>query len=82
MLEMEVDTRIGGEKPTEKRRERKARRTGQILPRGECKWLVRIFLGGDASSVKHYHRERVKEPSRLRLEARSRSLQICEEEGG
>jgi len=36
---------------------KKSRRPGQIIKRGEHKWLIRIFLGRDSEGKRHYHSE-------------------------
>jgi integrase len=52
----------GGEVSDESGRDKKSkpRRSGQIIPRGEKKWLVRIFLGRDANGKRHYHNHKVR----------------------
>lgn len=35
------------------------RRAGQIVPRGESRWLVRVFLGRDATGGRRYHNQTV-----------------------
>jgi len=46
------------EQPTDKsKKERQARRTGQVLERGKDKYLIRIFTGRDSTGKRHYHSE-------------------------
>lgn len=43
------------EQPTDKpKKERQARRAGQILERGKDKYLIRIFTGRDSTGKRHY----------------------------
>ena len=44
-----------GKLATKNRKARKARRAGQIIERGERKYLIRIFLGRDATGKRRYH---------------------------
>jgi len=43
--------------PSPKKRERKSRRAGQKVRKGERKFLLRIFLGRDANGKRLYHNE-------------------------
>jgi integrase len=46
-------------KPSKGRKSKaeKSRRNGQVLRRGEDKYLIRIFLGRDTNGKRHYHSE-------------------------
>ena len=37
-----------------------ARRTGQLIKRGDDVWLIRVYLGEDANGKRKYHNETFK----------------------
>lgn len=41
-----------------------SRRTGQIIPRGERKWLVRVYLGRDGNGKRRFHNKTIHGPKR------------------
>lgn len=55
MTDEAINNSTATEKPS--KRDAKSRRPGQVIKRGEDKWLIRIFLGRDTSGKRHYHSE-------------------------